>query len=111
MEQWTLSKDILETVLHVAEQWSQGVFILKPFNGDFVILAVTRVDPYSPSNNIHNTTVVGKDVTMLVQQKLNIANPQGASPVTTYIDNIKREQTWTVSHTETWYWVKVATVF
>jgi hypothetical protein len=111
MEQWQLSKDILDTVRHVAHDWSQGVVILKPFNGDFVILAVVRVDAYSPSNNIHNSTIVGKDVTMLVQQKLNVANPRGASPVVSYIDGIKEEQTWTVPHTETWYWIKVADVF
>ena len=111
MENWQLSKDILETVQHVAEQWSQGVVILKPFDGDFVILAVIRVDAYAPSNNIHNSTIVGRDVTMLVQQKLNIANPQGSSPVVTYIDNIKREQTWVITHTERWYWIKSASVF
>jgi hypothetical protein len=110
METWSINSDILKSIRAVAHDWTQGVAILRPFDGDFVILAVTRVDAYSPSNNIHHTTVCGKDITLMVQQKLSFADPRGASPLLTKIDTIKEEQTWEIPHHEKWYWIKVREV-
>jgi hypothetical protein len=107
MENWSISRDVLMSIRHIAHDWVSGVVIIKPFDGDFIILAVIKVDPYSPSNNIHNTTITGKDITMAIQQKLNVAQPTGGTSVITYIDNIKEVQTWIIPHTERWYWLIV----
>ena len=102
-----LSRDILDTLYKVASDWSQGVAVIKPFGGDLVFVAVTGVSRFSPSNNIHFSTVTGKDITMMIEQKLSIVNPRGSSPVVTYVDNIKKETTWELTPEETWYWVRV----
>jgi hypothetical protein len=106
MEYWKLSRDILDTIHRVAHDWAQGVAIIKPFDGDFVILAVTKVDMYAPSSNIHHSTVSGKDISLAVSQKFSVPGAQGASPIVTYIDNITEERTWELTHNEVWYWVK-----
>ena len=111
MEKWLITQDVLQTIRKVAHEWSAGVVILKPFDGDFVMLAVTKVDMYAPSSNIHHSTISGKDVTMMIQQKLNIADPRGASPILTQINNIVEEQTWEVPDGETFYWLKVRELY
>jgi len=102
-----LNKDTLEAIRKVAFDWPQGVIILNPFETEYVILAVVKVDPYDPANNIHHTTIVGKDITLLISQKLSIPDLRGPFPIPTYIDNIGEEQTWEVSHMEKWYWIKI----
>lgn len=104
---WELNKDNLDTVRGIAKEWPQGIFILKPFNGDFVFLAISRVDFYNPSDNIHHTTVEGKDVTLAVIQKLSGAELQGRSSISTYIDNIKFEESWEIPQGEKYLWIRV----
>jgi hypothetical protein len=103
----TLSKDSVDTIFEIAKQWIQGVAVLRLFDGSYVILAVTRVDYYNPSNNIHHTTISGKDIRLLVEQKMSMPGYTGPSPVLNYIDNIKFEQVWEISHTESWFWCKI----
>jgi hypothetical protein len=105
-----LTKDSVDTIIEIAKQWPQGVALLRLFDGSHVIVAVTRVDPYNPSNNIHHTTISGKDIRLLVEQKLSIPGYSGPSPILNHIDNIKFEQVWEIAHTESWYWFKMKEV-
>jgi hypothetical protein len=106
----SLSKDSIDTIIEIAKQWTQGVAVLRLFGGSYIILAVNRVDPYNPSNNIHHTTITGKDIRLLVEQKMSIPGYSGPSPILNYIDNIKFEHVWEVAHTESWYWFKMKAV-
>lgn len=107
MQQWELTKENLDTVRGIAKEWEQGVIILKPFDGDFVFIAVTRVNFYSPSDNIHHTTVSGKDITLAVSQKLSTTNMQGRSPITTHINGIDYEDIWELPSSEKFVWLKL----
>jgi hypothetical protein len=102
----TLTKDSIDTIIEIAKQWEPGIVVLRLLGDGLIILAVSSVTPYSPSNNIHHTTIQGKDIRLLVEQKMSIPNYTGPNPVLHYIDNIKFEQVWEVAHTESWYWFK-----
>ena len=80
---------------------------MKPFNGDFVFLAVTKVDFYSPSDNIHHTTVQGKDITLAIIQKLSTTLMQGRSPVVSHISGIEYEEIWEIPVGEKFLWIKL----
>ena len=105
--EWTLNKDNLDAIRKVAKEWDSGVFIFKPFDGDFVFIAVTRVDFYSPSDNIHHTTVEGKDITLAVSQRLSTADLQGRSSMLSYINNIEFEDIWEIPVGERFLWLKL----
>jgi hypothetical protein len=102
-----ITRDILDTIKRIAFDWTAGVVIIRPFGGDILVLAVTSATRYSPSNNIYYSTISGKDITLMVIQKLSIADPRGHSPVVSYIDNIQEEQTWELTPEEQWYWLRV----
>jgi hypothetical protein len=102
----TLTRDTLETVKRIAKEWEQGIVIIKPFNGEMLFIAVSRVSMYSPSDNIHHTTVEGKDVTLIVQQKFDTVNLQGSSPVMSYINRIEFEDVWEIPPQVEYYWYK-----
>jgi hypothetical protein len=104
--EWILNGDKLETVKRIAKEWTQGIVIIKPFDGDFVFIAVTRMTMFNPADNIHHTTVDGKDVTLIVQQKFDTMNLQGTSPVESYINRIEYEETWELPPTVQYYWYK-----
>jgi len=105
--EWTLNKDNLDSVRKVAKEWESGVVILKPFDGDFVFIAVSRVDFYSPSDNIHHTTVEGKDITQAIIQRLSTADLQGRSSLISYITNLGFEDIWEIPAGERFLWLKL----
>jgi hypothetical protein len=104
---WVLNKDNLDSVRRVAKEWDQGVFIFKPFGGDFVFLAVSRIDMYSPSDNLHHTTVEGKDISQAIAQRFDTTPLQGKNPILTYINNIAYEDIWEVPNGEPFLWLKL----
>jgi hypothetical protein len=104
---WTLNKDNLDTIRKVAKEWEAGVFILKPFGGDFVFLAVSRIDMYNPANNIHHTTVSGKDISLVVAQRFDTTNLQGKNPILTFINRIEYEDEWELPNGEQFLWLKL----
>ena len=85
----------------------QGVVVIKPFDGDLLFIAVSRVTMYSPSDNIHHNTVEGKDISLLVNQRFDTANLQGRVPVETMISNIKYEDIWEIPPHIEFYWYKM----
>jgi hypothetical protein len=104
------NKDTLDSLRKVAAEWPQGVVVIRPFNGEIVVLAVDIINPYDPSNNIHHTTVTGKDISLLIAQRLSIAGRGSTIPIPTYINEIMEVQTWEFSHNESWYWLKIQTI-
>jgi hypothetical protein len=100
-----LNKETLDVVRKVAADWSGGVVILKPFNKDFVFIAVSSVIQYNPSDHIHHSTVEGRDISLMINQRLDVAG--GTPSVITNINNIKVVESWEVpSHCE-FYWIRV----
>ena len=102
-----LNKETIDTARQVAQQWTQGVAILRPGGVDTIVLAVIKVDWYNPANNIHHTTIQGRDITRLVEQRLSVAGYSGPNPVLHYIDTSTEEQIWEIPASEQWYWLKI----
>lgn len=105
-----LNKDLLDSVRRVAKDWEPGIVILKPLDGDFVFIAVSRVDFFDPSNNIHHTTVEGKDVTLAIVQKIGSSDPLSGKSIMTFINNIGFEDVWEVPTGIEFYWIKIKQV-
>jgi hypothetical protein len=101
-----LNRENLDTIRKIAKEWEPGVFIFKPFDGDFVFLAVDEVTMYSPSDHIHHTTVKGKDISLVVSQRFDATKLQGKNPISTYINNIEYEDEWEVPAGERFLWLK-----
>ena len=106
MEKWRLTSDTFDIVRKVAREWPSGVVILEPLGGDPVVLAVTRVDMYNPSDNFHHTIIEGKDITLMVVQKFSVS-VSGPSPIPTQINNITEVQIWELPGSEKFVWFKV----
>jgi len=101
-----LTSDTVDILQQVAGYWSQGVAVLQLFEDDYLILAVTSVVQYDPSNNIYYTTIRGKNITQLVTQKLQIASERGVMPISNYVEDLPVEYIWELTPGERWYWLK-----
>lgn len=102
-----LTRETLDSVRAIAKDWIPGVAIIKPSDGDFVFLAVSRIDMYSPSDHIHHTTIIGKDISLQIQQRFETNRLQGPSAVQSMIDNIRLEETWLLPPGAVFYWIKL----
>lgn len=104
------SKDTLEMLCRLAENWNSGVGVIFIEDGastepsEVTALAVKEFTPYDPSNHIHHSVITGHDVERLVLQRLQITDPTQWS-LEQYIETLP-VRTWHLSHSCKWFWIK-----
>ncbi len=87
----------------VAKNWNPGVAIIEIGPGEYLFIAVTNMVIANPSDNIHHSTISGKNINLLISQNLSIP---GTSNIESYINGISTEETWDIPPNIKFWWIK-----
>jgi hypothetical protein len=95
----------LNIIKDIAREWPQGIVVINPNRtGEEVIIAITEVIICNPSNNIHHTSVRGKDITLFVNQGGQV--PGSRQTISTYIESIQWRDEWELPPSTEFVWVR-----
>lgn len=100
-----MKPSIINLVRDVAREWPQGVVVINPNrSGEEIFIAVNEVIMYNPSNNIHNSTVKGRDITLFVNQGGQISTSR--QTVSSYIESIQWREEWELPPNIEFVWIR-----